>query len=158
MRWSFLERGASQRSAKSGGMRKGGGTARVTVSAVKSWNGRGQGRIGANVDSNPSPRWAIDRKIYLDEVDGADHTHPTYPHSTPPLSLSLSLAHAPPATFSRKSLRLTFRPSSDRGIKFGREAVSNILCSSSATLWLRRTVFHPLAQRPAILTTCDPAV
>lgn len=63
------------------------------------------------------------------------HTDPTYPHSAPPpfsLSFSLSLAHAPPATFSRKSHRLTFRPSSDRGIKLGREAVSNILCSSSA--------------------------
>lgn len=46
MRRSFLERGTSQRSAKSGkgggGLREGEGTARVTVGAVKSWNGRGQ--------------------------------------------------------------------------------------------------------------------
>lgn len=101
---------------------------------MESWNGeqsagsKGVGRIGANVDSNPRPRWAIDRKIYLDEVGGANHPLPC--SST--AHLPIALPHALPASTPRKSHRLTFCSSSVRGIKFGREVVSNILCSDSA--------------------------
>ena len=42
-----------------------------------------------------------------------------------------------PYEYPRQSLcRSTFSPSSDRGIKFGREAVSNILCPDSPILSL----------------------
>ena len=111
---------------------------------------KGVGRIGANVDSNPRPRWAIDRKIYLNEVGGANHPLPC--SSTVLLLIALS------ATSPWKSLRLTFCSNSVRRIKFSREVVSNILCSTPDSVLPHG--WDSLSSRhiSATITTCNFAI
>lgn len=90
---------------------------------------RGRGVVGANVDSNPS---------------GGEPSTGRFISTRPPPPL-LAREHPPPP---RQSLhRLTFSPSSARGIKFGREAVSNILCSDSPT---SPPLFRPLSRIPSL--------
>ena len=84
-----------------------------------------RGRVGANVDSNPS---------------GGEPSTGRFISTRPAPS---SFLHEHP---SRQSLcRPTFSPSSARGIKFGREAVSNILCSDSPTLSLLLRPSHSVS-------------
>lgn len=149
MRRSFPERGANRRLDVREERRRPSywrGGEKLERWELEEKRGRG-GRIGANVDSNPRPRWAIDRKIYLEWVNGADSSpHYVLLHPPPPTR---------PATFPRKSLRLTFCPSSAQGIKFDREAVSNILCSGSATPRAEYRV-PPSRRVRATLTTWNP--
>lgn len=79
------------------------------VQGVEKREGRG---VGANVDSNPS--------------GGEPSTERFISTRSPPL---LAREHPPPPVPPPLHVRV-----SARGIKFGREAVSNILCSDSPTL------------------------
>lgn len=129
MRWSF-RRTKRRANARGGGSRIGrfrrgmkGKRSRYNrasggVEAVEK-SEPARGRVGANVDSNPS---------------GGEPSTGRFISTRPAPS---SFLHEHP----RQSLcRSTFSPSSARGIKFGREAVSNILCSDSPTL---SPLLHP---------------
>lgn len=63
----------------------------------------------------------------------------------PSALLPIVLPHTLSATSPRKSLRLTFCSNSVWGIKFGREVVSNILCSDSTLphVWNRAPILAP---------------
>lgn len=96
-------------------------------------------RVGANVDSNPS---------------GGEPSTGRFISTRPaPSTNPSSFLHEHP----RQSLcRSTFSPSSARGIKFGREAVSNILCSDSPIAPLASSRCRACAHRP-LPVLCQPS-